>query len=218
MILLKDADWYQQSIYKLDYVLMEIEFLKSVRKLSVYEQIRVNTLLNILKTPMEYAIQALTRFKGITTTSSIPHKQKHHTEEKYKHHIQKKFGWVDESILTILNKLFENDLYESFNNMQNSEKHSHINIQVKTISKDIGYTKQNNIIMQDIKVIGNEDNIDNLIKFNDKEIDWSRVEGYDYNEILYFEYNNREVFSFLDDVYQMVNNFVIDIKEYIDDH
>ncbi|PTI37519.1 hypothetical protein BU056_12395, partial [Staphylococcus succinus] len=164
MILLKDADWFQQSTYKLDYVLMEIDFLKSVQKLSVYDQIRMNTLLNLLKTPMEYAVQALTRFKGKTTTSFIPHKQKSHTKEKYKQHIQKKFGWVDEPILTILNKLFENDLYESFNSMHNNEKHSHINIQVKTISKAIGFTEQNNIIMQDIKIIGNEDNIDNLIR------------------------------------------------------
>lgn len=64
MILLKEADWFRQSVYKLDYVLMEIDFLKSVQKHSVYDQIRINTLLNLLKSPMEYAVQALTHFKG----------------------------------------------------------------------------------------------------------------------------------------------------------
>lgn len=44
----------------------------------------------------------------------------------------------------------------------------------------------------------------------------SKNNGFSDKEELYFEYNNREVFSFLDDVYHMVNNFVMDIKEHID--
>ncbi|RIL18724.1 hypothetical protein BUY97_14250, partial [Staphylococcus gallinarum] len=51
---------------------------------------------------------------------------------------------------------------------------------------------------------------------DDKEIDITKNEGYTYEEELYFEYNNKEVFSFLDEVYHMVNNFVLDIKEYIE--
>ena len=56
------------------------------------------------------------------------------------------------------------------------------------------------------------------IVIDGKEIDITKNEGYTYEEELYFEYNNREVFSFLDEVYHMVNNFVLDIKEYIENN
>ena len=60
-----------------------------------------------------------------------------------------------------------------------------------------------------------ENNI-NIIIITNNKIDITKNEGYIYEEELYFEYNNREVFSFLDEVYHMVNNFVLDIKEYIE--
>jgi len=217
MILLKEADWFRQSVYKLDYVLMEIDFLKSVQKHSVYDQIRINTLLNLLKSPMEYAVQALTHFKGKKTTSFIPHKQKHYTKDKYKQYVQKKFGWIDEPILNILNGLFEDDLYECFNDMHNNEKHSNINIQRKKIIENSGLgVYGNNIVINNVTIIRDEDSDNKGIVIDDKEIDITKNEGYTYEEELYFEYNNREVFSFLDEVYHMVNNFVLDIKEYIE--
>ncbi|MGC9604881.1 hypothetical protein ACO2FP_10975 [Staphylococcus warneri] len=67
-----------------------------------------------------------------------------------------------------------------------------------------------------MSISGHEDNVDTLIMPNSRKIDFSKVKDYSYKEEIYFEYNNREVFEFLDDVYQMVNNFVIDIREYID--
>lgn len=51
---------------------------------------------------------------------------------------------------------------------------------------------------------------------NDEKINYDQVEGYSYDEIVYFEYNNKEVFEFLYEVFELVNNFVLDIKEYID--
>lgn len=61
MILFKDLDWYQQCIYKMEYFLKEIEILKQKRSFELFDQIRLNTLLNIIKSPMEYATLALTK-------------------------------------------------------------------------------------------------------------------------------------------------------------
>lgn len=101
--------------------------------------------------------------------------------------------------------------------MHNNEKHSNINIQRKKIIENSGLgVYGNNIVINNVTIIRDEDSDNKGIVIDDKEIDITKNEGYIYEEELYFEYNNREVFSFLDEVYHMVNNFVLDIKEYIE--
>lgn len=101
--------------------------------------------------------------------------------------------------------------------MHNYEKHTQINTHIEYITENTGYMElPGNIIINNITNVRRKESNQNIVTWDDREIDITKNEGYTYKEELYFEYNNREVFSFLDEVYHMVNNFVLDIKEYIE--
>lgn len=217
MILFKDLDWYQQSIYKLEYFLKEIELLKQKTNFGMFDHIRLNALLNIVKSPMEYAILALTKNVSNKSNAYVPFRKTYFDDKKFRQIIKEKIGYVDNDIFSIYNKLFENNLYTSFNNMQNDEKHSHINVHNKYVTENTGNIEYPGGIVIKNNIIVREFGTDQKgLVYNNEESDLSQNEGYTYEEELYFEYNNREVFSFLDEVYHMVNNFVIDIKDYIE--
>lgn len=215
---LKDLDFHEQSVQKLEFCLIHIDKLKNKEKLDMNDQIMINLLLNVFKSSMEYSIQYLRRFNNVAKKrlSYIPNKKEIKSIEKYYELLNQNFGVDDDIGKKIFDDLFVTNSYNQFNNMQNKEKHAQINTHKKTITKSIGYTEQNGITIENVDIIGNEDSIDNNILVNDEKINYENVEGYSYEEIVYFEYNNREVFEFLYEVFELVNNFVIDIKEYID--
>ena len=49
MYYLKDLDWYENCIYKIEYVKYEIELLKRKERLNAYDQLKINTLLHTFK-------------------------------------------------------------------------------------------------------------------------------------------------------------------------
>ncbi|MCG1310310.1 hypothetical protein ACUXKH_000837 [Staphylococcus epidermidis] len=216
-MLFKDLDWYQQCIYKMNYFLEEIKILKEKKDFEVNDQIRINILLNVIKSPMEYATLALVRKVSKKDNAFLPFRQSYYDDKKFKSHIKEKLGYVDAGIYSIFNQLFVDDLYTQFNDMQNNEKHSGINIHRKKIIENSGYgVYGNNIIINNYTSVRDEETKSTGIVINGEEIDITKNEGYTLKNEIYFEYNNREVFEFLDEVYQMVNNFVIDIKHYIE--
>ncbi|RIN05667.1 hypothetical protein BU092_04935, partial [Staphylococcus warneri] len=173
---------------------------------------------NVYKSVMEYSIQRIKKHNNVSKNKKpyIPNKKEMKSIETFYNLLNERFGVNDNRGREIFDSLFYTETYNEFNKMQNNEKHSMINVQFKNITKGIGYTEQKGVIIKDVSISGHEDNVDTLIMPNSRKIDFSKVKDYSYKEEIYFEYNNREVFEFLDDVYQMVNNFVIDIREYID--
>ncbi|MDW4058628.1 hypothetical protein QI253_11040 [Staphylococcus saprophyticus] len=219
MILFKDLDWYQQCIYKMEYFLKEIEILKQKESFELFDQIRLNTLLNIIKSPMEYATLALTKSVSNKSNAFVPFRKNNFDDKNFRKIIKEKIGYVDDDIFSIYNRLFVDDLYKQFNDMHNYEKHTQINTHIEYITENTGYMElPGNIIINNITNVRRKESNQNIVTWDDREIDITKNEGYTYEEELYFEYNNREVFSFLDEVYHMVNNFVLDIKEYIENN
>ncbi|RTX72731.1 hypothetical protein CD117_07960 [Mammaliicoccus sciuri] len=215
---LKDLDSHEQSVQKLEFCLFHIDNLKKKEVLDMNDQIMINLLLNVFKSSMEYSIQYLRNHNNISKSEKpyILNKEDFKNMERYYELLKQRFGVDDKKGRDIFDVLFETSTYNQFNNMQNKEKHAQINTHTKTITKSIGYTVQKGITIENVDIIGNEDNIDNNILINDEKINYDQVEGYSYDEIVYFEYNNKEVFEFLYEVFELVNNFVVDIKEYVD--
>lgn len=219
MILFKDLDWYQQCIYKMEYFLKEIEILKQKESFELFDQIRLNTLLNIIKSPMEYATLALTKSVSNKSNAFVPFRKNNFDDKNFRKIIKEKIGYVDDDIFSIYNRLFVDDLYKQFNDMHNYEKHTQINTHIEYITENTGYMElPGNIIINNITNVRRKESNQNIVTWDDREIDITKNEGYTYKEELYFEYNNREVFSFLDEVYHMVYKFVTDIKEYIENN
>ncbi|MEB6258237.1 hypothetical protein [Mammaliicoccus sciuri] len=215
---LKDLDSHEQSVQKLEFCLFHIDNLEKKEVLDMNDQIMINLLLNVFKSSMEYSIQYLRNHNNISKSEKpyILNKEDFKNMERYYELLKQRFGVDDKKGRDIFDGLFETSTYNQFNNMQNKEKHAQINTHTKTITKSIGYTVQKGITIENVDIIGNEDNIDNNILINDEKINYDQVEGYSYDEIVYFEYNNKEVFEFLYEVFELVNNFVVDIKEYVD--
>lgn len=69
----------------------------------------------------------------------VPFRKACFDDKAFKKHIKGKVGYVDNDIFSIYNKLFENELYTNFNNMQNDEKHSNINIHIEYVTENTGY-------------------------------------------------------------------------------
>lgn len=215
---LDDANWFENCQYKFEYVDCEVRELKYKEKLDIYDEIKINTLLNVLKSPMEYANLELAKILGKKQKSSIPFRKEKYTDEDFMKAIRNKLQYVDQEIFNIFNKLFKDKNYEIFNNMQNDEKHSHIN----THYKEVTHTTElaifpNNIVLKNVSITGPEDF--NAIEYNGQPVDLSNSQGYTYEEVYYFYYKNEnigEVFTFLDKVKDMAKEFVEDIKNYIE--
>lgn len=219
MILFKDLDWYQQCIYKMKYFSKEIEILKQKESFELFDQIRLNTLLNIIKSPMEYATLALTKSVSNKRNAFVPFRKTYFDDKKFRKIIKEKLGYVDDDIFSIYNRLFVDDLYKQFNDMHNYEKHTQINTHIEYITENTGYMEfPGNIIINNSIIKRAKGSEQKGVTWNEENIDISENEGYTYKEELYFEYNDKEVFSFLDDVYHMVYKFVTDIKEYIENN
>ncbi|MCJ0951040.1 hypothetical protein [Mammaliicoccus sciuri] len=216
---LKDLDSYEQSVQKLEFCLFHIENLKKKEVLDMNDQIMINLLLNVFKSSMEYSIQYLRRTNNVSKKqlSYIPNKNDFKKVEKFYELLKQRFGVDDKKGRDIFDNLFKTKIYNQFNKMQNNEKHAQINEHEDYIIENTG-----NLFLPGKINIGNNiitrrnDGESKGVVIDGKEIDLSRNEGYSYDEAIYFEYNKREVFEFLYEVYELVNNFVVDIKEYVD--
>jgi len=219
MMLLKELDWYGQSLAKLDYAQKNIEVLKSVTNYSIGHQIFINLMLNLMKSPMEYATQAVQKsngLKGRNVNGYIPHKYPNQNYKKYKNVIKEKLGRDDEGLVKIYYNLqTKNNIYYDFNTMQNDEKHASINAHTKITSHNIS-NKVGNIIFKDCIIITEDNNTASGISLDGRELDVSELGITSSNEELYFDYNNKPVILFLEEIFEMVNLFVIEIKEYIE--
>lgn len=213
MTSLNEGDWYQNCIYKIKYVEREIELLREKEKLDMYDEIKINTLLNVLKSPMEYATRELSNKFG-KNSAFIPFRKSEYTDQKYRNILKEKIGYVDNKIYNIYNELFNDTLYQTFNNMHNSEKHVEIGKHRKEVTHTTEFSVYpNNIIVQNLSIKGPEGF--NPISINEKKVD---LTDYHYEEKYYFLYENdidEEVFSFLNKVKKMVVKFIDEINLYI---
>ncbi|OEK19244.1 hypothetical protein [Staphylococcus saprophyticus] len=214
---LEDLDWYQNCKIKIEYVDNEVNELKSKNKLDVFDQTKINTLLNVLKSPMEYATFELSKNMG-KENSFVPFRKSKYNDSQYKNHLKTKIGYVDETIYNIFNNLFKTDLYERFNNMHNDEKHNKINLHYKEFTQTTELAVYpNNIIFQNVTIKGN--NQSSGIAINGEEVDFSESKGYYYEEEYFFIYNGEpveEIYTFIENVKLMVIEFINEIKNYID--
>lgn len=216
---LKDLDSHEQSVQKLEFCLFHIDNLKKKEVLDMNDQIMINLLLNVFKSSMEYSIQYLRKTNNVPKKqlSYIPNKNDLKKVEKFYELLKQRFGVDDKKGRDIFDALFEANTYNQFNKMQNDEKHAQINKHEDYIIENIGNINlPGDITIANSTIIRSKDSESKSVVIDEEELDLSRTEGYSYDEAIYFEYNNREVFEFLYEVFELVNNFVLDIKEYID--
>ncbi|PNY96877.1 hypothetical protein CD151_02045, partial [Staphylococcus chromogenes] len=134
------VDWYENCQYKFKYVDREVGELKNKEKLDIYDEIKLNTLLNVLKSPMDYANLELAKLftDNPSRRVGIPFRKKNLTDELFKNKISEKLEMdnniVDQEIFKIFDELFKDKTYEIFNEMQNEEKHVHINTHNKEVT------------------------------------------------------------------------------------
>lgn len=216
---LKDLDSHEQSVQKLEFCLFHIDNLKKKEVLDMNDQIMINLLLNVFKSSMEYSIQYLRRTNNVPKKqlSYIPNKNDFKKVEKFYELLKQRFGVGDKKGKDIFDTLFVTNTYNQFNKMQNDEKHAQINTHEDYIIENTGTMNlPGNINIGDNTISRRKNGESKGIVLNGDELDLSQNDGYSYDEKIYFEYNNRDVFEFLYEVFELVNNFVIDIKEYID--
>lgn len=215
---LKDLDSHEQSVQKLEFCLFHIDKLKKKEVLDMNDQIMINLLLNVFKSSMEYSIQHLRNHNNISKSEKpyILNKEDFKNMEKYYELLKQRFGVDDKKGRDIFDNLFKTKIYNQFNKMQNNEKHAQINEQVEYITENTGVMNLPGEIFIGNNTISRRKNGESKgVVLNGDELELSQNDGYSYDEKIYFEYNNREVFEFLYEVFELVNNFVIDIKEYV---
>lgn len=179
----------------------------------------INLLLNVFKSSMEYSIQYLRNDNNISNSemSYILNKDDFKNMERYYELLKQRFGVDDKKGRDIFDNLFITNTYNQFNKMQNNEKHARINTHEDYIIENTGTMNlPSGINIGNNTIIRPKDGESKGVSLDGEELDLTQNEGYSYDEAIYFEYNNREVFEFLDEVFNLVNNFVVDIKEYID--
>lgn len=216
---LKDLNLHEQSLQKLEFCLFHIDNLNKKEVLDMNDQIMINLLLNVFKSSMEYSIQYLRSYNQISKSEKqyILNKEEFKNMERYYELLEQRFGVDDKKGRDIFDALFEANTYNQFNKMQNDEKHAQINKHEDYIIENIGNINlPGDITIANSTIIRSKDSESKGMVIDEEELDLSGTEGYSYDEAIYFEYNNREVFEFLYEVFELVNNFVLDIKEYID--
>lgn len=220
---LVDVDWYEHCQYKFKYVDREVGELKNKEKLDIYDEIKLNTLLNVLKSPMDYANLELAKL--FTDKPSprviIPFREKNYTDERFKNEIKKqlkiKNNIVDQEMFEIFDELFKDKTYKIFNTMQNIEKHAYINSHHNELKRTTEFSFYNVNNSEIDSFAKGEDS--KVVKMSNKSNDSSKFQGNYYKEIYYFYYEEEkvdEVFGFLNKVENMAKKFVEDIKNYID--
>lgn len=216
---LKDLDFHEQSVQKLEFCLIHIDNLKNKEELDMNDQIMINLLLNVFKSSMEYSIQSIRKCNKVSKNKSsyIPNKKEAKSIEEFYETLNERFGVNDENGRSIFDNLFLTNTYSQFNKMQNDEKHARINTHIEYITENTGTMNlPSGINIGNNTIIRPKDGESKGVVLYGEELDLTQNKGYSYDEEIYFEYNNREVFEFLDEVFNLVNNFVVDIKEYID--
>ena len=58
---IQDLDWFEHSIIKLELALEEIETLEMKRDFNIKDQVKINTILGYLRSPIDYAITEIHR-------------------------------------------------------------------------------------------------------------------------------------------------------------
>lgn len=215
---LKDLDFLEQSVQKLEFCLIHIDNLKNKEELDMNDQIMINLLLNVFKSSMEYSIQSIRKCNKVSKnkSSNIPNKKEAKTIEEFYETLNERFGVNDENGRSVFDNLFLTNTYSHFNKMQNDEKHVRINTHIEHITENTGYINlPGNINIGDNTITRTKEGDSKGVVLDGEELNLTQNKGYSYDEQIYFEYNNREVFEFLEEVFDLVNNFVIDIKEYI---
>lgn len=216
-----DANWYEKCQYKFEYVNREVKELKNKEKLDIYDEIKLNTLLNVLKSPMEYAHRALAIFFGESSESIIkfPIWKENETEGEFKKKIKKpkklkkQIECENSDILEIYKKLFKDNTCEIFNDMQNDEKHNDINTHYIEIRNTTIFSLYNDSVSEIDSITGLED--PNIVKMSKGS---SNLQEHYYEKKYYFYYKGEkidEVFTFLNKIEGMAKEFVEDIKNYI---
>lgn len=148
-VLLKDLDWYENCICKIEYVKYEIELLKKKERLNAYDQLKINTLLHTLNSPLEYALSQF--YKKENFGSNVPNNKNNLDDAAYKKKIEDKFRHtIDYKLFNIIKSLTQNDLYQNLNDMNNNEKHNFINKHSKYVTRTTEFaTYPNGIIIKD---------------------------------------------------------------------
>lgn len=213
-ILLKDLDWYENCIYKIEYVKFEVKELKKKERLNAYDQIKINTLLNVLNSPLEYA--ALQFYKKGNYGSNIPARKENSDDDEYRQKMKRRFKQeIDNELFNIFNNLIQNPYYKDLHKMNNDEKHDFINRHNKKVTKNTELAIYGGVVISNFTSVQNV-NYDNYEKESIKsDIEPLYTTGEIYKEEFIFTMNNREVFQFLNDLILMVEKFVEDIKGYL---
>ena len=220
MKLLQEMSWYEQSKAKLNYAKNNINKLAQQNQFSIDDQITINLLLNVIKAPMEYSTREIQKINGLKEkeiTGNIPKKYLTMDMRTYIKDFKKKIGSDNQKLLDIYLKFQTTDkFYLDFEEMQNHEKHTAINVHTKRIvAQTFDYVDEYNNVFKNITVIGSSNPMFTGISTHGKDVQMSETTVTSIVEDIYFEYNNCHVFDFLNRAWDISNTLVDDVANYI---
>lgn len=222
---LKDLNWFEQCIVKLEVAEEAIENMRKLKVFTFHDQVKVNIILNLLKAPMDYCMkETAKKYRNIRKRAYIPVRNEKENIEKFKQRVQNEFEVIDPSMVELFVSIQDfdgNAWYREFNKMNNDEKHSNIVYHLKTITENNGVLQYNDGLTEiDISnniTVYDEGSSVPTVEINGKIIPLNEGIGGSKEEDLRFEHNNEEVFDFLREVLINVNEFVLDTYKLLED-
>lgn len=212
---LNELSWFEQCIVKLDVAQDSIHQLESQKVFDVHDQVKVNMILGLLKSPIDYSINAIqSKYGREKKKAYVPYLKENQSYESFKVKLLNELGTDSDEALQLILSVQEIEgiqWYSQLNEMNNTEKHNSITLHKKRIIENSGHLilPGNNIISNNIFEYS-EDSNSRQIVIDGESIDFTSAEGYSREEFLTFDFNGEPVFDFLNLSLNKVNDFIID--------
>lgn len=218
-------DWFDQCVLRLDFANEEIEKISEYLKITRYYPIQINNILANLRSPIDYSISAVKREVGYDDgRTNFPFKQENQSIQSYKKTVNTMLGVCDDELINILLSIQKhNDVkwFDDLNKIYNKDKHQSIVTllpkKYQKVEGGRGFFKFSFEFEGDIAEDFVFPNFAPAFLPNGLTLrDFKRHPSYQSHDIVVFQYNQEPIYDFLKEVLEGVNEFIIDIKEYIE--
>ena len=212
---LEELNWFEQCVVKLEVAQEMIEILEAKEVFSVHDQVKINMILGLLKSPMEYSIGAIqSKYGKEKERSYVPIKRNGQSNEDFKKYFKSKLGTDSDEVLKLLLSVQETEgvhWHRQLHEMNNNEKHSSITLHTKMITEHIDrIVLPGNNVLIDSSFSYKEGSNSKFLVVDGKEVDLTNTKGFTRSTSLVFDNNGEDVFEFLKLSFDGVNKFIID--------
>src|SRR5690625_518794 len=208
------SDWYKDAMHKLEYADYKIKKLKEEIDNDDFLEKRfikneINDILGNIRPPLDYFAKYIARNIGSKAQSpAFPFATSEADfKNKYWKHIAIKSEKLANHFRTV-QKYNGCTWLAELNKMNNNEKHQEINKQEVEVEENVPYMNIGGNHFYNTTFRGNAKNV--VIQSNgvEKELDISRIPGYNKKYIYIFKYNEKEVFECLSEFQRNTLKFV----------